>query len=131
MSTDTTRNRFSSNAVILAEKKSIRRFYDGDMDYIDARDRKDTKAYALEILAILKKRNRWISGPELRRRTGPERVRLWEVALSLLCDEVETKNVLIPHFRYSKREVKKPLTRSEANSAIFGLRHDPKLKRTL
>lgn len=79
---------------------SKNRIYDGDLDYIDIHDRRETKKYASDILALIEKqKGNWISGPQIRRKLGIERIRMWDAALGLLVDKIETKGILIPHYR--------------------------------
>lgn len=129
-----TTNRFSAHAVVSAQnklncelKRKPKKIYDAEMEYIDAIDRKETKAYSIEILNIIKKAGKkGISGVNIRRQLNPDKIRMWDAAISLLCDDIETFNVTIPHFRYSPREPRKLATRQNGNTHIFNKALKPK-----
>jgi len=128
--------KFSAHAISAAQNKlnlevktKPKKIYDAEMEYIDAIDRKETKAYSIEILNIIKKAGKkGISGVNIRRQLNPDKIRMWDAAISLLCDDIETFNVTIPHFRYCVREMKTVLSRAEKHQNVFNSSMKPKAK---
>lgn len=100
--------------------KSKNRIYDADGEFNDLIDRQETKRYAAEILAIICKAKDWISAPKIRRQLDPSKIRMWDAAISLLCDDIETKNVTIPHFRYCLRAMKPKESRRDTKYLFNG-----------
>jgi len=119
-------NNFSSAGIRSQANRPVR-IYDDEGEALHISELQETKDYAAEILAILKKSGDWISGPELRRMTGTERIRFWDAAISLLCDDVETRGVTIPHYRAQKLRRMKMLNSSEGNSWAVRKRESNKL----
>lgn len=123
----THRAKFSAHAVASDQNKlnvllktKPKKIYDSDMDFIDEVDRKETKLYSQEILTlIIRAKKKGISGANIRRKTDPAKVRMWDAAISLLCDDIEISNVTIPHFRHSPRVIKELPTRKSGNTHIF------------
>ena len=109
-------NNFSASGIAAQSNRPRPRIYDEEHDYIHILDRRETKAYAVEILHILETSGDWVSGPQLRRMTGSERVRLWDAALGLLVDLIETRGVLIPHYRRADLKRMRTFSRQEANT---------------
>ena len=111
---------------------SKNRVYDAEFDFIPIEERDGFDGYLEKTRTILQKAERtarhtkdpelaFVSGVTIRRIlecTADE----WASILGKLVDEIEVKGVTIPRYRYAVREVKSPMSRSDANAAVFGKR---------